>query len=355
MDELNLNPAWYDIKIIYRYPHEVLHERINYRYMAIKKDKHVKMMFNKIQKMPQVNTAELYVSSEPLAELDTEMVQQTTTSLQLIALDDGCSTMGGYTLPFQDHVANTSETLHPQKTHLEEEDKNHAANVGENINDVDEYEERIERGDLENDVDDHEVVPNFEEENMEYHDEGDAYDDIGIQHDTNTITGYKPPAESFYANTWENMVDPSRLQIPFVYTWEDGMHFCKELTFANKEAVKRALIIYVANDNRNFIIQRSTKIKLCTACIDNNCKWYVRAFMKAKLNGLWMVTSYVDPHTCIPFGLRRDSKIMDYNFVASEIVKKLQQNHTARINELWEIIHTKYNHELSYYKVWDTK
>ena len=60
--------------------------------------------------------------------------------------------------------------------------------------------------------------------------------------------------------------------------------------------------------------------------------------MKAKLNGLWMVTSYVDPHTCIPFGLQRDGK-----------------NHTACINELWEIIHTKYNHELSYYKVWDTK
>ena len=47
MDELNLNPAWYDIKIIYRYPQEV-HERINYGYMAIKEDKHVKMMFNRI-------------------------------------------------------------------------------------------------------------------------------------------------------------------------------------------------------------------------------------------------------------------------------------------------------------------
>ena len=48
MDELNLNPAWYDIKIIYRYPQEVLHEGINYGYMAIKEDKHVKMMFNRI-------------------------------------------------------------------------------------------------------------------------------------------------------------------------------------------------------------------------------------------------------------------------------------------------------------------
>ena len=50
MDELKLNPACYDIKVIYRYPEEVLHERINYGYMAIKEDKHIKIMFNKIHK-----------------------------------------------------------------------------------------------------------------------------------------------------------------------------------------------------------------------------------------------------------------------------------------------------------------
>ena len=44
---------------------------------------------------------------------------------------------------------------------------------------MDEYEERIEQRDFENDVDDYEVVPNFEEKNMKYHDEGDADDDIG--------------------------------------------------------------------------------------------------------------------------------------------------------------------------------
>ena len=101
------------------------------------------------------------------------------------------------------------------------------------------------------------------------------------------------------------------------------MHFSKGLTFANKEAIKRALIIYAAKDNRNFIIRRSTKTKFCAACIDTNCKWYIGAFMMAKLNGLWMVTSYVDLHSCIPFGLRRDDKMMDSSFVASEIVVKL--------------------------------
>ena len=131
-------------------------------------------------------------------------------SLQCTAVDDGCATMGGYTLPSEDHVVNAGETLHPQETHLEEEDEDedHAANDGENNDDVDDYEERIERGDFENDVDDHEVILNFEGENMGMDDEGDADDDIGVQHDTNTTTGYRPPSDSFYTNTWENMVDP---------------------------------------------------------------------------------------------------------------------------------------------------
>ena len=48
--------------------------------------------------MPQVNAAKLYVSLEPLGKVDAEEMQQTTTSLQFIFLDDGCTTMRGYTL-----------------------------------------------------------------------------------------------------------------------------------------------------------------------------------------------------------------------------------------------------------------
>ena len=63
----------------------------------------------------------------------------------------------------------------------------------------------------------------------------------------------------------------------------------------------------------------------------------------------------VGPHNCTPIGLRRDSRMMDSNFVASEIVSKLQQDHNACIDQLWDIIKTKYDHELFYYKVWDAK
>ena len=73
--------------------------------------------------------------------------------------------------------------------------------------------------------------------------------------------------------------------------------------------------------------------------------------MKAKLNGLWVIMSYVGPHSFIPFGLRGDGKMMDSNFVVSKIVSKLRQDHSARIDQLWDIIKTKYDHKLSYYKV----
>ena len=56
--------------------------------MVIKENKHVKIMFNRIHKMPQVNADELYVSLKPLAEVDIEEVQQITTSLQFTALYD---------------------------------------------------------------------------------------------------------------------------------------------------------------------------------------------------------------------------------------------------------------------------
>ena len=132
--------------------------------------------------------------------------------------------MGGYTLPHQethlgeedkdeDHAVNNGETLPSQETYLWEEDKDedHVANNGENLDDINEYKERIEQGNFDRDVNDHEFAPNFQDENKVDYDEGEADDDIGVQHVTNTTTAYTPHTLSFYANTWENMVNPSCL------------------------------------------------------------------------------------------------------------------------------------------------
>ena len=49
--------------------------------MAIKEDKHVKIMFNRMQKSSQVIAFELYVTLESRAEVSAKEILQTTTSL----------------------------------------------------------------------------------------------------------------------------------------------------------------------------------------------------------------------------------------------------------------------------------
>ena len=99
MEELQVNPALHDIHITFRSLHEVLSQCINYRYMAITEDKHVKIMFSKMQKWEQVANFELYVTMELRAIVGVKEIVQTTTSLQYAVLDDWCTTLGSYTPP----------------------------------------------------------------------------------------------------------------------------------------------------------------------------------------------------------------------------------------------------------------
>ena len=69
-----------------------------------------------------------------------------------------------------------------------------------------------------------------------------------------------------------------------------------------------------------------------------------------------MVTVYVGPHTCIPIGVRNDGRMMNCNFIASDILKKLCEDHTIPIKHLRSMIESKYDgHNPSYYMVWDAK
>ena len=65
-----------------------------------------------------------------------------------------------------------------------------------------------------------------------------------------------------------------------------------------------------------------------------------------------MVTVYVSPHTCIRIRVRNDGRMMNYNFIASSILKKLGEDHTIPIKHLRSMIELKYKgHKPSYYKV----
>ena len=130
------------------------------------------------------------------------------------------------------------------------------------------------------------------------------------------------------------------------------MNLCKGLTFANKVEVKHALTICALKENKHFMISRLMKVKLCAKCMDESCKWYVCAVMKHNLHRLWMVTVNVGPHMCIPIGVRNDGRMMNCNFIALDILKKLCEDHTTPNKHLKSMIESKYiGHKPSYYKV----
>ena len=124
----------------------------------------------------------------------------------------------------------------------------------EDENDVDhgrdEYEERIGRDDFHEYVDYYENVDNVRHDVVDNHDndviefQDDIGDGIGVQHVATTIPTYEAHGPSFHANTWENIVDPSNVEIPFSSNWVRRMNFSKGLIFLNKNAVRRALIVY---------------------------------------------------------------------------------------------------------------
>ena len=77
MKELDLDCRFHDIKIIYRAPLAVFNDHIVFTPIEIKEDKHVKIMFDRINPTPQLKAIELYISVEPHIEVGGEYVQQT--------------------------------------------------------------------------------------------------------------------------------------------------------------------------------------------------------------------------------------------------------------------------------------
>ena len=113
MKELDLDRQLHDIKIIYHALHAVFNDRIVFMPIEIKGDKHVKLMFDRINSMPQLKAAELYISVEPHIEVSGEDVQQTTLEgsggeeFQSLHMDNYpiltlCTIVGGYAPPCQE-------------------------------------------------------------------------------------------------------------------------------------------------------------------------------------------------------------------------------------------------------------
>ena len=134
MEELCANPTMHNIQITYHMPHEVLKHRINYKSMAIEANKHVKIMFDNLERIPEVNDIELYIQLEPRVEVGIKEIQQTTTSLQITVPDEQYE----YSIHVED------DDVHGDDDDDDDDYVDETAINGEDFVDRDKYEERLE-------------------------------------------------------------------------------------------------------------------------------------------------------------------------------------------------------------------
>ena len=89
--------------------------------------------------------------------------------------------------------------------------------------------------------------------------------------------------------------------------------------------------------------------------MNESCAWKVQAFLQRKLNRLWAVTIYGGPHTCPSVGVNKDDIMMDSNFLAEELHTYVFADHTSKIKDLQNLTKERFNHDISYYKIWEAK
>ena len=176
----------------------------------------------------------MYISVEPRIEVGGEDVQQTTLEggcreeFQSLHMDSypiltPCTTVGGYTPPCQ-------ETLTPIEVCGSSYQQECIQSLGREDEDEDgvdhgrdEYEEMIGRDDFHKNIINYENVDNVHDDVVDEHDD-DAieFHDDGVQP---VVPTYEAHGPSFHANTWDNIVDPSNVEIPFSLSWMWGMNF----------------------------------------------------------------------------------------------------------------------------------
>ena len=84
------------------------------------------------------------------------------------------------------------------------------------------------------------------------------------------------------------------------------------------------------------------------------CNWRLRA-CRRKSHGLFEITKYTSPHTCVYPKLSQDHSQLDSTLIAREVQNVVQSDHTISIVALHQIVKDKFGYIVHYKRIWEVK
>eukprot|EP00261_Vitis_vinifera_P040633 XP_019081876.1 PREDICTED: uncharacterized protein LOC109124285 [Vitis vinifera] len=84
------------------------------------------------------------------------------------------------------------------------------------------------------------------------------------------------------------------------------------------------------------------------------CNWRLRACHR-KSHGMFEITKYAGPHTCVYPKLSQDHSQLDSTLIVREIQNVVQRDHTTAIATLHQIVKDKFGYDVHFRRIWEAK
>ncbi|KAL6342251.1 hypothetical protein AAG906_006874 [Vitis piasezkii] len=186
-----------------------------------------------------------------------------------------------------------------------------------------------------------------ENDDVEFYDEDEInemhYDDEPPTNKVSSDDGeHIMPSPMFKQLNWDaiNSMTAEPLT-PRTGLWNESNELFKGLRFESKEDLQYVVKRYAICRNQHLVV-----------CESEPQLWAVRC---KKCHGMFEITKYAGPHTCVYPKLSQDHSQLDSTLIAREIQNVVQRDHTTSIATLHQIVKDKFGYDVHYRRIWEAK
>ncbi|RVX02742.1 Serine/threonine-protein phosphatase 7 long form-like [Vitis vinifera] len=201
-----------------------------------------------------------------------------------------------------------------------------------------------------------------ENDDVEFYDEDEInemhYDDEPPTNKVSSDDGeHIMPSPMFKQLNWDaiNSMTAEPLT-PRTGLWNESNELFKGLRFESKEDLQYAVKRYAICRNQHLVVCESEPQLWAVRCKkwQEGCNWRLRA-CRRKSHGMFEITKYAGPHTCVYPKLSQDHSQLDSTLIAREIQNVVQRDHTTSIATLHQIVKDKFGYDVHYRRIWEAK
>ncbi|XP_047340744.1 uncharacterized protein LOC124944521 [Impatiens glandulifera] len=124
--------------------------------------------------------------------------------------------------------------------------------------------------------------------------------------------------------------------------------------FENKKELQLRLHKYSMTNNFNFKVEKSTKVVWYVKCLDEKCKWRLRA-VKNKFSEMFEVRRFVKEHTCSVVTNQLDKRQTPAWVIGECMKSKYIHHHDHLPKKIIEDMQTSYGIKMTYNKAWRSR